>query len=181
VECVTEKSRYGGTGFDEFIGAESPRLWRLAYTLCRNKDDAADLVQETLVRTGLRWGQVQQSGNPGAYARTALVRVHINRSRRERLLRSRIGLMVGTPEINPSAVVELSDQVAFVLRHLPPRQRATMTLFYLEDLPISDIAAILRCSEGTVKSQLAKGRRSARETLGAHLEGVHKTAASVPE
>jgi RNA polymerase sigma factor (sigma-70 family) len=62
------------------------------------------------------------------------------------------------PEGLETDAVDHADQVARLLVQLPPRQRAAMTLYYLEDLSIHDIATILRCSEGTVKSQLARGR-----------------------
>jgi len=42
---------------------------------------------------------------------------------------------------------------------LPPRQRLCVVLRYYEDLPESEIAALMDCSVGTVKSQLAKARR----------------------
>ncbi|WP_307849393.1 sigma factor-like helix-turn-helix DNA-binding protein [Qaidamihabitans albus] len=58
------------------------------------------------------------------------------------------------------------------LRELPPRQRATLVLRYFDELSVGETAAILRCSEGTVKSQTARGlatlgRVLARPELGA--------------
>ena len=173
-----EPASYGGSGFAQFVAFESPRLWRLAYSLTRNPDDASDLTQEALVRVGLRWNSLDHSGNPAAYARTALVRLQLNVWRRTRnpprFLRK---------DENASDLafeqVELADQVAAILEQLPARQRAAMVLHYLEDLPVSDIASILRCSEGTVKSQLARARLNARKNLQVEPTDEHRPESHV--
>lgn len=70
-------TEYGGHGFEEFVHAEFPRLWRLGRVLSGRDDDAWDLAQESLVKVGLHWSRIDRNGNPGAYARTCLVRLHI--------------------------------------------------------------------------------------------------------
>ena len=52
------------------------------------------------------------------------------------------------------------------VRTLPRRQAQAIALFYLEDLPVAGIAAVLGCAEGTVKALLHQGRRG----LAARLE-----------
>jgi RNA polymerase sigma-70 factor (sigma-E family) len=151
---------YGGHGFEEFVHAEFPRLWRLGRVLSGRDEDAWDLAQESLVKVGLHWSRIDRNGNPGAYARTCLVRLHIagTRRRRRETLVDPDRLERAAPNSLETDAVEHADQVAQLLTRLPPRQRAAMTLYYLEDLPVRDIATILRCSEGTVKSQLARAR-----------------------
>jgi RNA polymerase sigma factor (sigma-70 family) len=51
----------------------------------------------------------------------------------------------------------ISDSLLGALAEVPPKQRATVVLRYWADLPISEVAATLRCSKGTVKSQAARG------------------------
>jgi RNA polymerase sigma-70 factor (ECF subfamily) len=53
---------------------------------------------------------------------------------------------------------------------LPIRQRAVVVLHYLDDLPVSEVAAVLGCSEGTVKTHLHRARRSLATTLGEELD-----------
>lgn len=156
---------YGGQGFEEFVHAEFPRLWRLGRVLSGRDDDAWDLAQEALVKVGLHWSRIDRGGNPGAYARTCLVRLHIagTRRRRRETPVEPAHLDRAAPNDLPTDAVDRADQVARLLARVPPRQRAAMILYYLEDLSIRDIAAILRCSEGTVKSQLARGRAGLRK------------------
>ncbi len=52
------------------------------------------------------------------------------------------------------------------LRHLPPRERAAMVLFYVEDLPVADVAARMGVAAPTVRVHLMKGRRRLRDLLG---------------
>jgi RNA polymerase sigma-70 factor, ECF subfamily len=53
-----------------------------------------------------------------------------------------------------------------VLRHLPPRERAAMALFYVDDLPVADVAARMGVAAATVRVHLMKGRRRLRDLLG---------------
>ena len=70
------------------------------------------------------------------------------------------------PEIVDESYVEVADTpVTDAMRGLPEKYRMTLHLFYFEDLPISDIAMMLDCSEGTIKSQLSRGRAMLRESL----------------
>jgi RNA polymerase sigma factor (sigma-70 family) len=68
------------------------------------------------------------------------------------------------PAFDPSPGEDAREVVAAVSA-LPPRQRACVVLHYFEELSVAETAKALRCSDGTVKSQLSK----ARQTLGAAL------------
>jgi RNA polymerase sigma-70 factor (sigma-E family) len=153
----------GGDGFEEFVHTEIPRLLPLARLLSRDGHDAADLVQETLIRVGLRWSSVRRDGNPHAYARTTMVRAHINAGRRRR----HEVITEAPPErpvVDPAMAVVDRDWLRGVLRSLPPRQRAVVALRYLEDLPMREIADALGCAEGTARSQLHRALASLRVT-----------------
>ena len=64
------------------MGAQLPGLLGYARALSGNDHDAWDLVQECLVRIGVRWSRIDRDGNPAAYARTTLVRLNVDRMRR---------------------------------------------------------------------------------------------------
>lgn len=148
--------------FEEFVEAQMPRLLALGRILTGNDHDAWDLTQDALARVGVRWAKVDQEGNPAAYARTALVRLNLNRLRRFR----RELLMWSVPELphtgdapDPDTAAALSE----ALMSLPARQRTALALRYFEDLPIAAVASAMSCAEGTVKSQISRGLRVLRE------------------
>jgi RNA polymerase sigma factor (sigma-70 family) len=145
--------------FESFVLAETPRLLRLARAVSRSHHDAWDLVQETLARVGLRWNAIRNRDDPFAYARRTLINLNLNRTRRLR----REYLMASPPWPGRSGdddvyVEWLEDAVA----RLSPKQRAAVSLAYVEDLPISDIAHILGCSQSTAKTHLYRARESLR-------------------
>ena len=65
-----------------------------------------------------------------------------------------------------------------LVRQLPPRQRDAVVLRYYEDLPEVEIARILGCAVGTVKSQLSKARGTLARALDGRLDGVRRVKAS---
>ena len=70
--------------FDEFVRVRGAALYRYAFVLTGNADDAADLVQEALARLGDAWHRVRRKDDPEGYVRTCMVRLHISWWRRRR-------------------------------------------------------------------------------------------------
>lgn len=159
--------------FEEFAEAEMSRLLGLARVLTGNDHDAWDLTQDCLVRVGGRWSHVDADGNPGAYARTTMVRLNLNRLRRLR----REWLTSDPPETRVAAQTDAVGDAAWlddVLRTLPARQRTAIALRYLQDLSVAQIAEAMSCSTGTVKSQLSRGLQRLREYPSAgQQDGTH--------
>jgi acyl-CoA reductase-like NAD-dependent aldehyde dehydrogenase len=65
-----------------------------------------------------------------------------------------------------AAAVDVRDTLVRLLRQLPPRQRAAIVLRYFEQLSEAEAAAVLGCSEGTVKSATSRGLRRLRALAG---------------
>jgi RNA polymerase sigma-70 factor (sigma-E family) len=159
-----------GVTFDEFVRSRSIALLRVAYLLTGDRHAAEDLLQDVLERMYVRWWRVRTA--PEAYARRALINQSINRWRRRR---RRPEAELGThdtalPDHSEDAAVR--DVVVAALRELPVRQRAAVVLRFLEDLPVSDVARALECSEGTVKSHTARGLARLREALSSVDQGA---------
>ena len=147
-------------GFEQFAAAQARALLGLAHALTANPHDAWDLTQETLVRIAERWDRMHFE-EPAAYARTVMVRLNIDRVRR---LKREIPLLTREDASTPVEVVgDLDDWLVDALRTLTPRQRTALALRYVEDLDVRTIADRMRCSEGTVKSQLSRGLQRLRE------------------
>ncbi|MEU8429248.1 sigma-70 family RNA polymerase sigma factor [Micromonospora sp. NPDC048887] len=103
-----------------------------------------------------------------SYLRQIIVRSFLDERRRGWWRRER----VGTPDADsPMPASPHEDRLVMLqaLAAVPPRQRAVLVLRYWEDLPIDEVAALLDCSPGTVKSQSARGL----DTLRGLLSPVH--------
>ena len=147
-------------GFDAFAEAETPRLLGLAFALTGSPHDAWDLVQEALVRVGMRWRRLADQ-NPGGYARTVVVRLNVDRARRRR--REVVTGAVPEREAPVVLVDEPDPWLLAALGTLSPQQRAAVVLRVLEDLDHAGIAERLGCSAGTARSHLSRGLARLRE------------------
>ncbi|MCA2177130.1 SigE family RNA polymerase sigma factor [Nonomuraea glycinis] len=143
--------------FEDFVRARGPALLRYGYVLSGNPDDAADLVQEALLKLSDTWRRVRNKDNPEAYVRTIMARQHISWWRRRR----REHLTDDVPEgsyTDRHATGELWRELA----SLPRKQRTVLVLRYFEDLPDQEIADILGISCGTVRSQAFRALQTLR-------------------
>ncbi|MEV5412302.1 SigE family RNA polymerase sigma factor [Thermopolyspora sp. NPDC052614] len=142
--------------FDEFVRVRGAALYRYAYVLTGNAEDAADLVQEALMRLGDAWHRVQRKDDPEGYVRTSMARLHISWWRRRR--REHLAESVPEAGYTESGVDRIDADVGLwkELAELPARQRAVLVLRYYEDLSDVEIASILGISTGTVRSQAAR-------------------------
>jgi RNA polymerase sigma-70 factor (sigma-E family) len=143
--------------YREFVVSRAASLHRTAYLLCGDWHLANDLVQETFVHAFRHWRRVQRADNQNAYVRRILINEFNRRWQRYSGLPARAG-----PDHPELAVPDISDEVASradlrrALLALPARQRATVVLRYLEGMSERETAAVMRCREGTVKSQTAR-------------------------
>ena len=133
-------------------------LTRYAYLICGRQDDAADLVQDALVKTfgRLRNGYSVQSAE--AYVRRAILNTYLDAGRRTSRWR-KIAHLQAEPEARESqdAATDLSIDLRAKLDRLAPRERACIVLRYYEDLKVDDIAEWLEISPGSVKRYLSDG------------------------
>lgn len=148
--------------FRSFFEAEYRPLRRLAYILTGNWSEAEDLTQDALLRTFRAWSRIAERERPGAYARTVLVNRHRSLLRRLRVERKHLH----EAETTTRVLGEDGIVVWQALGSLPERQRAALALRFYEDLPEAEIAVILDCPVGTVKSLVHRGLQRMRTKLG---------------
>jgi RNA polymerase sigma-70 factor (sigma-E family) len=152
--------------FREFARQLDARLHRSAYLLCGDWHLAEDLVQETLAKAYSHWRRVQHADSPEAYVRRILVNEARQRWRRHDhpVLRGDAAVTEQPVPDSAESVVRRAELFAALLR-LPVRQRATVVLRYLDGLSERETAAVLGCSEGTVKSHAHRGMAALRSYL----------------
>jgi RNA polymerase sigma-70 factor (sigma-E family) len=140
-----------------------PELYRLAYRvsfkMLGDRGDAEDVAQEALARAHVRWGRLQD--RPEGWVVRVATNLAIDRLRpRSRSTESRS---------EPVALVEthLSERIdlARALRRLSRRQRQVVVLRYLADWPELEVAGVLGCTPGTVKSHASRGLAQLRQHL----------------
>ncbi|GAA2815213.1 SigE family RNA polymerase sigma factor [Saccharopolyspora taberi] len=156
--------------FREFARDRAQPLRRSAYLLCGDWHLAEDLVQNAFIKLYRAWRRVDET-TADAYARRTLLRVWLDERRKPwRRAEQRDGVVPDSGDhlSDPAVAGQRARDRDLVLRALaevPPRQRAVLVLRYWEDLPTAEVAAALRCSEGTVKSQASRGLRHLREAI----------------
>lgn len=156
------------TEYAAFVAANWDRYLRLAYLLTGSEHTAEELVQDCLVKLYGRWRRVSATGDPHAYVRRMLANGNVSRwrrARRERLVD--VLPEAGSPETwtaGPEHAVELRH----ALMRLPAGQRAVAVLRHFEDLSEKQVAQLLGCSVGTVKSQNAKALAALRHHLSTY-------------
>jgi RNA polymerase sigma-70 factor (sigma-E family) len=157
--------------FDRFAAEVSDPLLRVGHLMTGDASDAEDLVQETLLRVARRWKRVRFMDHPAAYARRVLVNLVLHdadrRSRQRAELWPPDGAAETADESAARALREVDDLAEFrwALAQLPVRQQAVLVLRYWADLPVAEVADILGCSEGTVKSTASRAAARLAERL----------------
>jgi RNA polymerase sigma-70 factor (sigma-E family) len=152
-----------------YVTGALPGLRRIAHLLCRDPHRADDVVQNALTRLYVHWRRAREAADLDRYVRAILVRSFLNERRLAWSARVRL---LGGPEDVPAAPapdgpdVETRTVLHTALQRVPPKQRAVLVLRFLCDLPVAEVAEILGCSEGTVKSQTAHGLTRLRTLLG---------------
>jgi RNA polymerase sigma-70 factor (sigma-E family) len=151
--------------FEDFYRATWARMFRVAYGVAGDRLLAEDALQAAYAKAYAGWSRVQAAERPEAYVCRMAVNEVLSALRRP-WHRSERPHEDPVPEPAPShetATVE-RDALWRAVCALPPRQRAVVVLRYYEQLSEAEIAQVLQCSRGTVKSQA----HAALATLRSH-------------
>jgi RNA polymerase sigma-70 factor (sigma-E family) len=157
------------TEFERFAAMEADGLIRTAYLMVGDRGDAEDIVQECMLRLAGKWPRVRKMEHPGSYARRVMVSLVLD-GRHQRTRRT-LELAATAPEHaagvsdQPAAWLDARADLIWALRGLSPRHRTVLVLRYFSDLPEAEVAAILRCSVGTVKSSASRALTQLRLAL----------------
>ncbi len=158
--------------FQETLLKHLPQLRAYAMTLTRNHSDADDLAQSTASRILKYESQFEVGSNFAAWSYRILKNNHISNCRRNK---HRIGSLDEFPEggVQPVALVSpplqeqqmLTREVIRALDKLTPHSRETMALVCGAQLSYDEVAVIMSCSIGTVKSRLWRARAQMKTLL----------------
>lgn len=162
---------------EQFLASIQSRAFRFAELGLRNRDDALDAVQDAMLRM-LRYGDKPSDEWQALFwkiLRTRIIDISRRRAFRFSWLRNStdqdedIAVAWTDPTGDPSNHNDGREAYALMaqaLRKLPTRQREAFTLRVMEDLDVATTAAVMGCSEGSVKTHLSR----ARDALRGHLK-----------
>lgn len=151
--------------FAAYVRDRGEHHLRVAVLLTGDWHLAEDLVQASLVKLYRAWPKLRVDGDPDAYLR----RIMVNTQRS--WWRARWRRETPAAELPETVIADFADgqllgaQVRQALQALPRQQRAVLVLRYYADLPEAEIADLLGCSPGTVKTHTHRGLRALREIL----------------
>ena len=186
----------GGRGAPDLVARDAPRrasarerrklfegevlehldaMYSFALKLSRSRDEAQDLVSETILRALERWEQYQLGTNARAWLFTILYRIFVSRKRRidaRELPLAEESEGGSTREVVGDADPEgrfydsfVDEEVTRAIDDLPEEYRTAVVLSDLHGLRYAEVAAVLEIPEGTVKSRLFRGRRILQKKL----------------
>jgi RNA polymerase sigma-70 factor (ECF subfamily) len=157
--------RHEATGFERFFLDEHAKLVALGLAWTGNAEVARELAQEALARAYRSWDRVEQLDIPGAWLRRVMINLLIDDRRsdqRDAELARRLAQPAWTPDVD---MLDDHERWWQAVRALPDRERAAVTLHYLDDLSIAEVAGVLEVTPGTVKASLSHARDKLRAAL----------------
>ena len=153
-------------GYSEFVASRWTAFHRLAYLLTASQTTAEDLLQIALMKTYASWPKVKRLDAPDAYVRKVIVNTLISERRRPWSTKEFPRDEPPETSVDPADADVLNHELLWpLICALPDRQRAVVVLRYYEDLSEEEIAEVLGCARGTVKSHASDALRSLRRAL----------------
>ena len=149
--------------FAEFVDGRFTALQRFGYLLTGEWHLAEDLVQTALTKVWFHRNSLRSSSALESYTRTVMVNTSTQWWRRKWRGETPTEQLPEPPAREQYGSVDDRDLLLRALAGLPRRTRATLVLRYFEDLPEAEIAQIMGCSVGTVKSNVSRGLAKLRE------------------
>jgi RNA polymerase sigma-70 factor (ECF subfamily) len=157
--------------FGVLFGRHRDRLWAVALRTMGNPEDAADGLQDGMIAAFRRAGGFRGDAAVTTWLHRVVVNACLDRIRAAKVRRTDTlpddvedrGTLVAaaTAEDDPAAAAladERRRRVLAALASLPAEQRAALVLVDMEGYPVAEVAMMLGCAEGTVKSRCSRGR-----------------------
>jgi RNA polymerase sigma-70 factor (ECF subfamily) len=164
--------------FGDFYQANYGKITAIVAAMLGDRYEAEDVTQEAFARALARWPRLARYELPEAWVQRVALRLAIDHGRRLRRISPLAGRLLGARRGQES---EPADSLRFTalgraLLQLPLRERETLVLHYVADLPVEQIARESGVPSGTVKGRLAAGRRRLERELAEHPEAERPDA-----
>lgn len=170
--------------YEQAVNSLYEGLYRFAFSLAGNADDAAELTQESFARLLVKGGQLRDPSKVKGWLFTTLYRMYLGWKRRETSLpHFEIASVENElPPVTPEMVDKLENEaVSASLLEIEERYRAPLALYYFEDHSYAEIAQLLDIPVGTLMSRLSRGKDMMRKALAAKSIGGERKIISINE
>ena len=163
--------------FGELFGRHRDRLWAVALRTMGNPEDAADGLQDAMVAAFRRAGSFRGDAAVTTWLHRVVVNACLDRLRAAKVRRTEalpddpdadaavVRDGAGLDPADAAVAGERRARVLAALATLPVEQRAALVLVDMEGYPVAEVAVMLDCAEGTVKSRCSRGRARLAEVL----------------
>lgn len=170
------RSAQRDAAFTAYYEARAAAVRKTAFMLCGDWHLAEDLTQIAFAKVYRVWDRLEDHGTLDRYVRQVVLRCFLDNRRKP--WRREFATTPDSPVLDGvTHDRDSTDERHVLLRALarvPPRRRAVLVLRYWEDLPVDQVAELLGCSSGTVRSQASRGLDDLRAALAA--QGVTAAA-----
>ena len=148
--------------FLKLVEQEKLKLYKIAYMYMKNENDALDIVQETIMKAFIHIKSVKEE----KYFSTWLTRILINTALEVTRKNNKVVLFNDlTVEQSQSNQHEERIDLLLAIQNLEEKYKTVIILKYYQDLTVSDIAQIVQCPEGTVKTNLHRGLNELKKSF----------------
>ena len=183
--------RNDAAAFEEVVGRYKNKVYNYIYRMVGNSDDAEDLTQEVFVRMYTSLDSFRRQASLHTWLFRIASNLCIDHFRRSKKMRANAysldepikdagdggeaggGHEVADAKYEPHRLMEqqeMAEQIQQALGQLPEKLRTVLVLHDIEDLPYEEIAQVVGCPLGTVKSRLFHARQQLRQRLSGYIQ-----------
>jgi RNA polymerase sigma-70 factor (ECF subfamily) len=170
VPMSARRSRPSDDEFADLFAATYPQVVRTVWFVIHDRAAAEEVAQDAFTELYRDWSRLRYFDRPDLWVR----RVAIRKAQREAARRTRRIVLEQAAVVPPLVEdgIRLADpELIAAIRDLPPKQRAVVVLFYLEDRPMAEVADLVGCSTSTGFVQLHQARKRLAAALGEEVDG----------
>lgn len=160
MSLIKEAKEKNPDAFDQLMRSQLQRMYRIAISMLNNEEDAADAIQETVLKCWQKLGQLKKE----EYFQTWLTRILINQCKDILKARKRFVSMEEVPEEGYEDDY-FTGEWKRLLQVLDVKYRIVMELYYVEGYSTKEIAEMLHITDANVRSRMARGRKQLEQYI----------------
>ena len=166
MDLIKRAKEKDADAFERLMRPQLQRMYRIAIAMLENEEDAADAIQETVLKCWQKIGQLKNE----EYFQTWLTRILINQCKDILKSRKKYVLVEEMPEVAYEDTYE-TEEWKSMLNSLDEKYRIVMELYYVEGFSTKEIAELLHIKDVNVRSRMRRGRKQLEQYLREYAVG----------